>query len=244
MKYIAFCLLLVSTAALLSGPVLAQAPAAVAVNTQVADGEAQVGDILSVSENGLVRSAVSYDPKMIGVIVEAPIVSVEPRSEGTSAVASSGTAQVRVSSAGGPIAVGDFITSSETAGVGKKATESGYVLGKALGALEGDGGLVSVSLEIGDRQIGTGGGGFFSSLISDNGRLRLVLSALLGIVVLIVGTFSFLRVVNTGVRAIGRNPLARGTIIRGMVISGAVVVVFVALGLGVSVAIIMLGGGQ
>ncbi len=244
MKYLVFCLLLVCAAALFARPVLSQAPAHVAVNAEIADGDAQVGHILSISEGGLARSASSYDSQMIGVIVENPIISVEPRSDKTRAVASSGTAQVKVSSSGGNIAIGDFITSSEEAGVGKKATESGYVLGKALGGLEGNEGLVSVSLEIGYRQIGDniGGSGFLGSLISNSERLRLVLSTLLGMVVLVIGTISFLRVVNTGVTAIGRNPLARSTIIRGMVISGSVVVVFVGVGLAASVVIIMLGG--
>lgn len=244
MKYLIFCLLLVCTVSVVARSVWAQAPAQVAINTEIADSEAQAGDILSISEGGLVRSAVSYDSQIVGVIVEAPIISVQPRDENTKAVSSSGSVQVRVNDSNGEIVIGDFITSSAQAGVGMKATESGYVIGKAMSAPDGESGLVTVALEIGHRQTwpSLGAGGFLNSLISDGGRLRLILAAILGIIVLIVGTISFLRVVNSGVLAIGRNPLAKGSIIRGMVISGSVVVVFMGAGLAVSVVVILWGG--
>jgi hypothetical protein len=61
------------------------------------------------------------------------------------------------------------------------------------------------------------------------------------ILVLAGGVIAFTRVVNSGVVAIGRNPLARATIIRGMFISGTVVVLIMAAGLGIAVAVIILG---
>lgn len=243
MKYLVFCLISVCGLFLAPITVFAQAPAQVAVNRDLADDAAGSGDILSISANGLVRSSTDYDNQIFGVVVEAPIISVEPKSDSTRAVASTGTAQVKVSSIGGNIAVGDFITTSTEAGVGKKATESGYVLGKALSAYEGSGsGDIQVAIEIGYQQLGAEDGqGGLVGFLSEPGRLRLVLSTLLAILVLIAGVISFLRVVNTGVGAIGRNPLARPVIIRGMVISGSVVFALVGAGLAVSVAIIFLG---
>lgn len=245
-KYLIFSLFIVGL--LFVRAVFAQAPAQVAVNTQLADSEAEVGHILSVSADGLRRSASEYDTQIFGVVVASPVISVEPKGDNTKAVASTGTASVKVSTAGGNIAVGDFITSSIEPGVGQKATKSGYVLGKALSAFDGSGdNLVSVSLEIGYQQIGDplGGGasGFFNSIVSDSSKLRLALAAIIGVVVMAGGIVAFLRLVNTGVGAIGRNPLARGTIIKSMVISGSVVVTLVGVGLAISVAIIMLGRG-
>jgi len=223
--------------------VFAQAPAQVAVNRELADSEAGSGDILSIGSNGLVRSSVDYDTQVFGVVVASPVISVEPKSETTKAVASDGTVQVKVSTKNGNIAVGNFITTSAEAGIGQKATESGYVLGKALATFEADGtGQITVALAIGYQQVGAqNNAGGLMSVLSDPGKLRLFLSTLIAILVLIAGTIAFLRVVNVGVGAIGRNPLARSVIIRGMVISGSVVFALIGAGLAVSVAIIFLG---
>lgn len=244
MKYLLFALFSVCVLSFAAQKVGAQAPAQVAVNTEVADSDAVAGHILSVSADGLKRSSTAYDSQIIGVIVEAPIISTEPKTDSTKSVASTGTAPVRVSTAGGNIAVGDFITSSSEPGVGQKATQPGYVVGKALSAYDGSGdNLISVSLEIGFQQVAgeQAAGGFLQTLVGDPARLKLVLSAILAILVLIAGTIGMLRVVNTGVAAIGRNPLARSTIMRSMVISGSVVLGLVGAGLAVSVAIIFLG---
>lgn len=245
MKYLLFCLISVCALFFVVQQPSAQAPAQVAVNTDVADGDAQAGHILSVSADGLKRSSTAYDSQIFGVVVEAPIISTEPKTDSTKSVSSTGTAPVRVSTGNGNIAVGDFITSSSEPGVGQKATEPGYVVGKALTAYEGgDNNLISTSLEIGFQQVAgeqAGSGGFLQTLVGEPGRLKMVLSAILAILVLVAGTVGMLRVVNTGVAAIGRNPLARSTIIRSMVISGSVVLGLVGAGLGVSVAIIFLG---
>lgn len=217
----------------------------VAQNTEVADGASLVGDILTVSADGLKRSTKAYDDQMYGVIEEAPVISFAPKTDKTRAVVTAGNAKVKVSNANGSIAVGDFITSSTNAGVGQKATESGYVLGKALEKYDGGAeNLIAVSIERGYAQIGAAksvSGGFWQSFVSDISRLRASLAALVGIFVLVGGVVAFTRVVNNGVLAIGRNPQARVTIIRGMFISGTVVVLIMAAGLGVAAAIIILG---
>jgi hypothetical protein len=218
----------------------------VAQNTEVADDQSKIGDILTVGGDGLRRSTAAYDNKVYGVIVDAPIISVDAKTDKTKAVVTAGNAKVRVSNSNGNIALGDFITSSTVAGVGQKATESGYVLGKALDKFEGGNeNLIAVLVERGYAQIGAlknnGPSGFFGSLVSDVSRLRASLAALVAVLVLAGGVLAFVRVVNSGVVAIGRNPLARSTIIRGMLISGTVVVLIMAAGLGSAVAIIILG---
>lgn len=217
----------------------------VAVNIEITDSEAGNGDILSVSADNFARSTVAYDNKMYGVIVEAPVISVELKGDNTKSVITSGQALVKVTNAGGNIAAGDFITSSTTAGVGQKATESGYVVGKALQAYESaEVGSVPLEVAVGFAQIGTSAAqnGSIGSIIADPGRLRLLLAVLLAIFVLVGGIIAFARLVNTGVTAIGRNPLARVTIMRGMLVSGSVVVVIMVVGIGAAVAIMMIGG--
>ena len=68
----------------------------VAVNVEIADGEATAGDIISITKEGLKRSNVEFDIQMYGVIVEAPVLSVAPREDNTKAVLSSGIADVKV----------------------------------------------------------------------------------------------------------------------------------------------------
>lgn len=219
----------------------------VAVNKDVADGGAKVGDILSVSGDGsLKRSDVAYDSKMVGVIVDAPVISVEPRSDTTKAVVSAGEAKVNVSSSGGNIAIGDFITTSTTRGVGQKAGASGYVLGKALASYNGSGdGIIPVMIQIGEHQTGlasaTGPLGFFQAIVVDKSKLRLVLAGIVALFVLVSAVVAFLRLVNSGVSAIGRNPMARAQIMRSMFLSGFVVLVITVLGFGAAAAIIFLG---
>src|SRR3989337_867519 len=89
----------------------------VAINVEIADSEASVGDILSITKEGLKRSQSEFDIQMYGVIVESPVLSVAPRTDSTKAVLSSGIADVKVAAEAGAIEVGDYITSSQKSGV-------------------------------------------------------------------------------------------------------------------------------
>jgi len=240
--------------------VFAQAPAAlggVAVNVEMKDRDAVPGDIVSVTKDGLVRSATVYDPLMYGVVSAAPILSVEPKTDTSKSVISTGETDVRVSTKNGAIEIGDLITSSPDAGVGQKATESGYVLGKALKAYNGSSvGTIPVAVSISYAAItakeGAGpaaaAGSFLQKLaeaISNPDKfgiyLRYLVAGLVGLISVAGGIFAFVRFMNTGLEAIGRNPLARKTIVGGMILSGVVVLVLAASGLGIAAVIIRFG---
>jgi hypothetical protein len=62
------------------------------------------------------------------------------------ALALVGRVRVKVSAENGPITVGDLLTTSSTPGHAMKATEPkrGTILGKALGELESDTGMIDV----------------------------------------------------------------------------------------------------
>lgn len=226
----------------------------VAVNVEIADSEATVGDILTISKEGLKRSTLEYDIGMYGVVALNPVLSVEPKTDKTKSVLSSGTAEVRVSTANGTIEVGDYITSSTAAGVGVKVTASGYVLGKALAKYDDSSkvGLIPVAVEIsyfGGAGIGGAGVDRLASDIANIIRnpekfpslFRYVIAFLIATFTFVGVTFSFIKFVSAGITAMGRNPLAKGTIIAGMVLSGTVVAVLAVAGFGTAAFILGIG---
>lgn len=247
-KAIAICLLMVGIFLLSNFSVYAQSfpsISGVATNVEVADKDAVVGDILSVTKDGLKRSSAEYDITMLGVISASPVISVEPKTDKTKAVVSSGQVEVRVSAKGGAIAIGDFVTTSSEAGVGQKATKPGYVLGKALGKYEDTSkvGLISVSIEIGNNGGGGGAGPGAAGLLNIKDTLansKFVLAAIAGVIAFLAAAFAFVKFMTTGLEAIGRNPMAKKTILVGMVLSGSVVVTLALAGVGIVVAIIRL----
>ena len=218
----------------------------VAVNVEINDSDVQAGDIISATRDGFKRSTQEYDVLVFGVVVNAPILSVEPRTDTSRPVISSGETLVRVSTAGGEIAEGDLITTSSDAGVGIKATRSGYVIGKALQGYTDSGQVGLISVLVGPSfGSGAGAGAGIGSLIGiavNPENSRYVLAALLGIIVAIGATVAFIRLISTGVTAVGRNPLAKGSIYRSMFIAGVIIAVLATIGVAAIVAIISLGG--
>src|SRR3989304_4958378 len=111
----------------------------IATNTPIVDKEAKAGDVLSRGEDGLVRSESPYDKNIFGVVVENPSIVLNKASSDTQPVISYGEVLVTVGNKNGNIKRGDFLTSSSVPGLAQKATESGFVLGKALEDMEGKG---------------------------------------------------------------------------------------------------------
>lgn len=240
---------------LYAGSVFAQNPPSlggVAVNIKISEENIGEGDIISITKDGFKKSTASYDPQTYGVVVAAPILSVELRDDSTSAVVSGGEVQVKVSAANGEIKVGDFIATSEEAGVGVKATTAGYTLGKALQDYTDTSrsGLISVLVDVGYFSGPLGAGALsplnkLIDLISDPARfptvLRYTLATLLGLITVLVSAFAFIRFMATGIEAIGRNPIAKKAILGGMVLSGIVICVVAVAGIAAALAIIKLG---
>ncbi len=107
---------------------------------QVADDKIESGDIVVMGEKGIERASVSLTPRLFGVVQDNPMIVYREADSTKKPVVRSGVTEVNVTTFNGPIKPGDFITSSEIAGKGQKATYSGYVLGVALAEFkEGDG---------------------------------------------------------------------------------------------------------
>ncbi len=104
---------------------------------EITDTDAIEGDILVVTDKGLVRAEKSFDNKMFGIIQDQPILIYQNKDIKGKPVIRSGVATVNVTTLNGPIKYGDYITSSTIRGKGQKASESGYVLGIAIGAFDG-----------------------------------------------------------------------------------------------------------
>lgn len=234
----------------LIGPVFAQL-SNVANNIEIADPDAVPGDVLSVYEDGIRRSETDYDQKLYGVLVEFPVLSLGVKGDGTVSVLTSGQALVNVTAANGEIKAGDFVTTSATPGIAQKATNPGYALGKALAGYSdtATNGQIPVAVDIGFYSQSPNVGGVLASLLgnlsigfSDAKNFPLVLrylaAAVVAVVTFLVAGFSFIRFMRNGLEAIGRNPLARRTIISGMVLNAIIVGLLTIAGFGIAIAIV------
>ena len=203
---------------------------------------------MSITKEGLVRSSTAYDIVTFGVIVNSPVISIEPRSDSTSAVATIGVAQVKISTKAGNIAVGDFIATSDDAGVGQKATKGGYVLGRALGSFDKSDRIETIPVEINikyaDAVDGSANGekkgllGLLSDPENFKNFLRYLAGFLIGFVTLVGTVYAFVKFLTNGITALGRNPMAKKTIISSMILSGFVITILAISGFGVALYII------
>lgn len=224
----------------------------IANNIEVTDTEAKPGDILIKEENGnVVRASKPFDNRIIGVVVEFPVMSSGGKSENTLSVLSGGWAVVNVTAERGEIKIGDFITSSEKSGVGQKADTAGFILGRSLGNYSDSSkdGTVLVLVNIGLYASGPNVSGALGALLSSltvgfqNSQnfplvLRYLLASLISLVTFIISAFSFVKFMRYGLEAIGRNPLAKRTIISGMILNAVIVGVLALAGFGIAVAIV------
>ncbi|MFH1111981.1 MAG: hypothetical protein V1712_02825 [Patescibacteria group bacterium] len=106
------------------------------------------GDVVVLDSAGsllVTKSASAYDPLIVGVISDSPGFAMsgisETNGQGDTTngkyVALEGRVPVKVNNENGPIAIGDYLTSSSTPGVAMKAIKAGPVLGLALEAYDG-----------------------------------------------------------------------------------------------------------
>lgn len=232
---------------------------------EIADPDAIDGDILSAQSKGLVRSSIGFDNKMFGVIQDQPLVVYRTETKGKPVIRS-GVAQVNVTTLNGPIKYGDYITSSSIQGKGQKASESGYVIGVALTAFDGNGapqvdgprgkvsiGKISVAIRVeyaeltnprvAGRLFGFIGNTLFENISDPKQFGNVVRYVAAGLVLLLSFTFAFLtfsRSIAKSIEALGRNPLAKSTIQLSIIINIALLVITGLIGLVASVLIIRL----
>jgi hypothetical protein len=219
----------------------------IASNVAVSDTGAQTGDILTKKGDEIVRASKAYDANLFGVVVENPSVALNKETLITLPVISYGETLVRVNNGAGQIKQGDFITSSSDAGIGQKASDSGFVVGKALEDLDSDEALISVFVNIQYRNVEGRPtfGRIFSFLLTSLERpenlpevLRYIFALIVGGGAFFLGFLSFVRSLRTGVEAVGRNPMARTSIQIAMILNLAGISILTAAGVGLALFII------
>lgn len=195
----------------------------ISISTTINDERAESGSIICATNEGYRLCEQAYEGAMFGVITDSPSAAIEAQGdEDVKLVLSSGNARVRVTSANGNIQEGNFITTSDVAGVGQLADKNGYVLGTALENYEsGDPqqvGVILTSINIHQTiQVSVRGENLLETIrialqapsLAPLASLRYLLAFLIAIISFVLGFIYFGRVSRAGIEAMGRNPLAR-----------------------------------
>lgn len=219
------------------------------------------GNIISFTAGSYQLSTTPYSRDLAGVVVSSPAVAINLVGRTDSyPLLNTGTALVAVNGENGPIAPGDFITASSTPGVGMKAEQAGYVIGTALQGYEPSApdaiSQVETALDIRFTSVVNPNRSRFGQL-TDQVRQGLNVSALgaleepstalrylIALIVIIIsflfGFYTFGRIANNGIAAIGRNPLARRFIGAAVIVNVAITVAIVGSGLTMAVLILLL----
>lgn len=205
----------------------------------IKDAKVEDGNVVITTQDGLYLSRYPYDSTITGVISLKPAIVLGVSKPGMYPLNVKGNAVVQVSTINGPITPGDFLTTSTIQGVAMRATKSGTVLGTALGAYNGGKdqiGKIPVLIDIKFNENGITNKDYLqkSNIIS----LRFILGALIALVTTVLCFVFFGRYTSKGLEAMGRNPLASGTIKRNMILQGSLFLVLVVSGYAIAYILI------
>lgn len=230
----------------------------VAISIPVVDNDIKDGDIIAATDEGYKRASSPYQPSIYGVISNVPAVYLENGDDDvkigtTYPIITTGKAFVRVSSINGTIKKNDFITSTETAGVGGKADANGYVLGTALedysATNAGDVGKILVYINphfnatfiaVRENLLQTLKNISASPTLAPLTTFRYLLAAVVATGSFVLGFIHFGRIVKTGIEALGRNPLASVFIQVSVLMNIALTIGIVLSGLAIAYLILAL----
>lgn len=216
-------------------------------------GDVEEGDIICIYQDGLARCNQEYDSALFGVYTSNPAVVVEDSEvENGKPVVRDGLTSVRVNGTSGAIANGDLITSSETQGVGKKASTNGFVLGMALDDFNpgdpNDITTIQVLVNIHPATTLSGSRGNLLQFIRRGASvpvfqpiesLRYLLAIIIILISFTLGLIYFGRASRAGIEAIGRNPLAKRVIQLTVIMNIVLTLVIVLVGLAIAYLILV-----
>lgn len=221
----------------------------------VVDKEVAAGNIISFNKDGYVLSRNPYDPTIRGVVVENPAIALNIQTEeNVYPILSKGNAEVLVTNKNGEIKKGDPITTSQTPGVGMKATQSGFVIGSAMEDFKAsspdDIGKVPVSFNVHyfylkPPAIKTGVLDVFKlSAMATYEQPTVVfkyfVAGMVVIISVILGFVFFGKIANSGVEALGRNPLASRFIEIGIALNVLITIAIIFSGLAMAYFVLRL----
>lgn len=213
----------------------------------IEDKNVKDGDIISFSSAGYFLSKTPYDPMVVGVVVKNPAISLSSEGDNkTKPVIGKGDTYINVSAENGSIKKGDPITTSTTPGAGMKATRSGYVVGTALEDFSSNNPKevkqIAVTLNIhyyytkaedaskvGLRDILNLSA--MATYESPSAVFKYLIAGMVVVLSCILGFISFGRIANSGIEALGRNPLAGRTIQIGIFLNVAITIAIIGSGI-------------
>jgi len=222
----------------------------IAQNLEIKDENAQNGEIVCAKKEEIFRCDTAYDENIVGVLGEKPILVFGKKTTTSLPVISYGEALVKVSTQNGKIKRGDFITSSNKPGVGQKATQSGFALGKALQDFDKEEGLILVfvnpqPITFSSFQKKTGIGQIIQEILSGikiekniPEVLRYVFAIILAIMSFSFGFLFFARVLREGISGISRNTLAKESIQTAMILNLIGISILTLAGIGLALFVI------
>lgn len=225
-----------------------------AVSLPIENEVSNPGDIVSYTGGKYSLSNKPYDTEMFGVIVENPSTSFEDLNlEKYKLVSSFGETPVWVTAKKGNIKVGDLITSSDYAGVGEKAEESGQVLGIALEdyapSNSTDMAQILVFVDIKTSFVEKAMSknllevlrmSLTSPFMTPIESLRYLLAIAVVFASLVIGFSNFGKITGSSVEAYGRNPLAGPAIKKVVAFNFIMTVIIMVIGLVIAYLILIL----
>jgi F0F1-type ATP synthase membrane subunit c/vacuolar-type H+-ATPase subunit K len=232
----------------------------------VQDSQATDGDILFSKDGSLIRANNAYSSQIFGAAQKLPVVVYRNGDPNKLAIAREGLAEVNVTTLNGEIKKGDYITASEIEGKGQKATQSGYVLGVSQENFSNsDGtqlthngntyasGKIQVAVRIEYAEINTSRGlqrllDYFNAALFKNLQnpaqftqlIRYLFAGIIATLAFAIGYITFSRSLARSIEAVGRNPLARSTIMASLILNIALTVFVTLVGAGLAILLIRL----
>lgn len=222
-----------------------------AIPIQINDSGVQDGDIISSTEGGdYIRSKTEADAFIYGVVTLNPALYLyDKAAPDETPTITFGKAYVRVSSQNGEIKRGDPITSSTNPGVGVKATANGFIVGTAQeGYSASDPKQVGKILVAIDPRFTQFNSNILTTLFSlpnltltasPMNALRYLVAALIAIASFYIGFRFFGRASLKGVEAMGRNPLAKSSIIFVVVVNASLTFGVMLIGLTIAYIVVV-----
>ncbi|MBU0569749.1 hypothetical protein KKB40_03130, partial [Patescibacteria group bacterium] len=219
-----------------------------AVSTPLSETDVNSGDIICSYKDGFKKCVIEYDSSIYGVVADDASVAIEDTElENSRLLLTGGVATVRVSTTGGDISEGDFITTSEIAGIGKRAERNGYVLGTAIESFSSNNpdniGTIQVAINIHPASGLTAPGsdilryirkGVTVPVLEPVESLRYILAVSIILIAFTLGMVYFGKSSRAGIDAIGRNPLAKRVIQFAVIMNIVLTIVIVLVGLAIA----------
>ena len=209
-----------------------------------ADLTIEEGLMICSSPGGYKACDSAHSQDLFGVVSLRPALSIESADiEDGMLVIKQGEVSVRVTNQSGSIVQGDYITSSDTPGLGQKATRNGYVFGTALENYDSSvPGTIKVAANIqtiniidpgaSENLVKTLQEGATTPFQSPLASLRYLVAALLVLLSFAFAMWYYVRMSRDAIQAIGRNPLASKNINMSVLFQAFVTITIVIVGFG------------